>query len=73
VENSWKVKIVRVEKLLLQIGLVSSTTEGSRKLKEDAVTIKGERMKGRYFAFVSVPTEAFVKVGRKKKIASIVA
>jgi tyrosyl-tRNA synthetase len=72
VDNNWRVRIVRVEKLLLQLGLVSSTTEGSRKLKEDAVTIKGERMKGRYFAFVSVPTEAYVKVGRKKKIASIV-
>jgi len=72
VDGSWKVRIARVEKLLLQLGLVSSMTEGSRKLKEDAVTIKDEKMKGRYFAFVSVPTEAYVKVGRKKKIASIV-
>jgi tyrosyl-tRNA synthetase len=67
-----KVRIVRVEKLLLQLGLVSSATEGSRKLKEDAVTINGERMKGRYFALVSVPTQADVRVGRKLKIASIV-
>jgi tyrosyl-tRNA synthetase len=72
VGGSQKVRIARVEKLLVQLGLVSSTTEGSRKLKEDAVTIKGEKMKGRYFAFVSVPTEAYVRVGRKKKIASIV-
>jgi tyrosyl-tRNA synthetase len=72
VGGSLKVRIARVEKLLVQLGLVSSTTEGSRKLKEDAVTIKGEKMKGRYFAFVSVPTEAYVRVGRKKKIASIV-
>jgi tyrosyl-tRNA synthetase len=72
VDGSWKVRIARVEKLLLQLGLVSSMTEGSRKLKEDAVTIKDEKMKGRYFAFVSVPTEAYVRVGRKKKIASIV-
>jgi tyrosyl-tRNA synthetase len=72
VGGSLKVRIARVEKLLVQLGLVSSTTEGSRKLKEDAVTIEGEKMKGRYFAFVSVPTEAYVKVGRKKKIASIV-
>ena len=62
-----------MEKLLLQLGLVSSTTEASRKLKEDAVTIKGEKMKGRYFAFISVPTDAYVRVGRKKKVASIVA
>jgi tyrosyl-tRNA synthetase len=68
-----KVRIVRVEKLLLQLGLVSSATEGSRKLKEDAVTINGEKMKGRYFALVSVPTEAGVRVGRKLKIASIIA
>jgi tyrosyl-tRNA synthetase len=72
VGGSLKVRIARVEKLLVQLGLVSSTTEGSRKLKEDAVTIKGEKMKGRYFAFVSVPAEAYVRVGRKKKIASIV-
>jgi tyrosyl-tRNA synthetase len=68
-----KVRIVRVEKLLLQLGLVSSATEGSRRLKEDAVTINGEKMKGRFFAFVSVPTEADVRVGRKLKIASIIA
>jgi tyrosyl-tRNA synthetase len=68
-----KVRIVRVEKLLVQLGLVSSTTEGSRKLKEGAVTINGERMSGRYFVFVSVPVEADVRVGRKLKKASIVA
>jgi tyrosyl-tRNA synthetase len=68
-----KVRIVRVEKLLVQLGLVSSTTEGSRKLKEGAVTINGERMSGRYFAFVSVPIATPVRVGRKVKVASIVA
>ena len=68
-----KVRIVRIEKLLVQLGLVSSTTEGSRKLKEGAVTINGERMSGRYFAFVCVPIEAPVRVGRKVKVASIVA
>ena len=64
--------VARVEKLLLELRLVSSAAEGSRKLKEGAVTIKGEPMKGRYFAFVSVPTEAIVKLGRKQKIASII-
>jgi tyrosyl-tRNA synthetase len=67
-----KVRIVRVEKLLVQLGLVPSATEGSRKLKEGAVTINGERMSGRYFAFVSVPTKAPVRVGRKVRVASIV-
>jgi tyrosyl-tRNA synthetase len=71
-DGASKVRIARVEKLLLRLGLVSSATEGSRKLKEDAVTIKGERAKGKYFAFVSVPTEAYVRVGRKKAIAVIV-
>jgi tyrosyl-tRNA synthetase len=64
--------VARVEKLLLELRLVSSAAEGSRKLKEGAVTIKGEPMKGRYFAFVSVPAEAIVKLGRKQKIASII-
>ena len=72
IDGVWKVRIARVEKLLLQLGLASSMAEASRKLKEDAVTIKDEKMKGRYFAFVSVPTEVYVRVGRKKKIASIV-
>ena len=63
---------VRVEKLLLGLGLVASAAEGSRKLKEGAVTIKGEQMKGRYFALVSVPTEAAVRLGRRQKIAAIV-
>jgi tyrosyl-tRNA synthetase len=64
--------VVRVEKLLLELHLVSSAAEGSRKLKEGAVTVKGEQMKGRYFAFVTIPTEAHVRLGRKQKIASIV-
>jgi tyrosyl-tRNA synthetase len=64
--------VARVEKLLMELRLVPSAAEGSRKLKEGAVTIKGEQMKGRYFAFVSVPTEAIVRLGRKQKLASIV-
>jgi len=72
VDGNHKVRIARVEKLLMELRLVSSAAEGSRKLKEGAVTIKGEQMKGRYFAFVSVPTEAIVRLGRTQKIASIV-
>jgi len=64
--------VARIEKLLLGLRLVTSAAEGSRKLKEGAVTIEGEQMKGRYFAFVSVPTEASVRLGRKQKIALIV-
>jgi tyrosyl-tRNA synthetase len=64
--------VARIEKLLLEMRLVQSAAEGSRKLKEGAVTIKGERMKGRYFAFISVPTEAVVRLGRKQKIVAIV-
>jgi tyrosyl-tRNA synthetase len=64
--------VARVEKLLMELRLVSSISEGSRKLKEGAVTIKGEQMKGRYYAFVRVPTETKVKLGRKQKIAFIV-
>ncbi len=66
------VRLIRVEKLLMALGLVSSASEGSRKLKEDAVMIKGEKMKGRYFAWVAVPTEAFVRVGRKKKNVRVI-
>ncbi len=64
--------VARIEKLLLGLRLVTSAAEGSRKLKEGAVTIEGEQMKGRYFAFVSVPTQASVRLGRKQKIALIV-
>jgi tyrosyl-tRNA synthetase len=64
--------VARVEKLLVELRLVSSASEGSRKIKEGAVTIKGEQMRGRYFAFVSTPAEAVVRLGRKQKIASIV-
>jgi tyrosyl-tRNA synthetase len=72
VKRDPNIETVRVEKLLQELGLVSSVTEGSRKLKEGAVTINGEQMKGRYFAWVSLPAEAVVKVGRKQKIASLV-
>ncbi len=68
-----KVRIVRVEKLLLQVGLVASTSEASRKLKEGAVTINGEKMSGRSLAFASVPVITEVRLGRKLKKASIVA
>ena len=73
VDGHNKVRIARTEKLLVALRLAPSSAEGSRKMKEGAVTIKGEQMKGRYFAFVSVPTEALVKLGRKQKIASIIA
>ncbi len=70
--NDPNIECFRVEKLLQELGLSSSVTEGSRKLKEGAVTINGEQMKGRYFGWVSLPAEAIVKMGRKQKRASIV-
>jgi tyrosyl-tRNA synthetase len=66
-------QVVRIEKFLVELGLVQSASEGSRKLKEDAVTINGEKMKGRFFIFVSPPAEAVVRVGRRLKVASIIA
>ena len=64
--------VARIEKLLVELRLVLSASEGSRKIKEGGVTIKGEQMKGRYFAFISTPAEVVVRLGRKQKIASIV-
>jgi tyrosyl-tRNA synthetase len=57
----------------MQVGLVASTSEASRKLKEGAVTINGEKMSGRSLAFASVPVITEVRLGRKLKKASIVA
>ena len=43
VDGNWKVRIVKVEKLLLQLSRVPSMSEASRKLKEDAVrSVDGE-------------------------------
>jgi tyrosyl-tRNA synthetase len=72
VESDPGFRVARVEKLLLELRLVSSAAEGSRKLKEGAVTIKGEQMKGRYYVFISVPTDVLVRLGRKQVIASVV-
>jgi len=72
VESDTGFRVARIEKLLLELRLVTSAAEGSRKLKEGAVSIRGEQMKGRYYAFVSVPAHAVVKLGRKQVMASIV-
>lgn len=59
-------EILRVDKLLREAGLVASTTEAGRKIKEKAVQINGHAIVG--LAIAVCPGEALiVRVGKKIK------
>jgi tyrosyl-tRNA synthetase len=55
---------VRLDKLLMLAGLVSSASEGQRKLKEGAVYINGEQQRGHV---VPLGNALLVKLGKKIK------
>jgi tyrosyl-tRNA synthetase len=57
---------VRLDKLLMLAGLVSSASEGQRKLKEGAVYINGEQQRGHVVSLDDTP-ELLLKLGKKIK------
>jgi len=57
---------IRVDKLLREIGLADSGTDGARKIKQNAVRINGQLMPSLVF-HLSLPVEITVRVGRRIK------
>lgn len=63
--------VIRMAKLLLHLALVSSATEGSRKLAEGAVRIGGEVTRDPYPLLHFLPMTLTVRLGKKAKRALI--
>jgi tyrosyl-tRNA synthetase len=62
---------VRLDKLLMLAGLVSSASEGQRKLKEGAVYINGEQQRGHVTSLGNAP-DLLLKLGKKIKRIRVV-
>jgi tyrosyl-tRNA synthetase len=63
--------VVRVPRLLVQLGLCSSNTEAMRKLPESAVKIDGEVHKEASYTLTALPATLTVRLGKKAKRALI--
>ena len=61
--------MIKVPKLLVHLGLVSSNTEATRKLAEGAVKIEGKVHKDLYYPIASTPATLTVRLGKKAKRA----
>jgi tyrosyl-tRNA synthetase len=73
-EIGWEInRPVRLDKLLVAMGLASSNAEGQRKIKEGAVEIKGVGDKIKlYVPLTQAPTETPpIRLGKRAKIAVI--
>jgi tyrosyl-tRNA synthetase len=62
---------VRIPKLLVHLGLVSSNAEGTRKLAEGAVKVDGETYKDLIYTVPELPISLTVRLGRKAKRANL--
>jgi len=58
--------LIRIDKLLREVGLADSGTDGVRKIKQNAVRINGQLIPSTV-AITSVPVQHTVKVGRRVK------
>jgi len=63
---------VRLDKVLLTAGLVSSASEGQRKLKEGAVYINGQLQTGHVLTIGSDTSDLVIKLGKKIKKIKLV-
>jgi tyrosyl-tRNA synthetase len=65
--------VFKLDKLLLQAGLVASTAEGNRKIKEGAVFMDGQMKRAFMYPITSpLPVEWTVRLGKKLKKVRIV-
>jgi tyrosyl-tRNA synthetase len=62
---------LRVPKLLVHLGLVSSNAEGTRKLAEGAVKIDGEVHKDLLYNLAELPATLTIRLGKKAKRANL--
>jgi ribosomal 50S subunit-recycling heat shock protein len=64
--NKDDVRLILLDKLLFEAGLVQSRTEGGRKIKENAVQINGQTV-GNIVALVCHKEPITIRVGKKIK------
>jgi tyrosyl-tRNA synthetase len=64
--NKDDVRLILLDKLLVEVGLVQSRTEGGRKIKENAVQIDGQTV-GTIVALVCYKEPLTIRVGKKIK------
>ena len=62
---------VRLDKLLVRLGLAKSATEASRKLKDGAVHVEGEVVRTPHFKVSITKKEALVRVGKRMRRARL--
>jgi tyrosyl-tRNA synthetase len=66
--SQQQVKLLRIDKLLVQAGLVESVSDGNRKLKENAVRIDSRVVKESNLLLVVLPAPIFfLRVGKRMK------
>ena len=60
---------VRLDKLLVQLGLADSATDATRKLKQGAVRIGGEPVNSPHLPVASLPATVVLRVGKRIRAA----
>ena len=70
-ELGWTVQNshVRLDKLLVKLGLADSATDANRKLKQGAVRIEGEPFSAPHLPAATMPTRVLLRVGRRVRAA----
>jgi tyrosyl-tRNA synthetase len=62
---------IRLDKLLVRLGLADSATDASRKIKQNAVKVDGETISTPSLPIPQLPTRLAVRAGKRAKIATI--
>ena len=62
---------VRLDKLLVQLGLAESATDAIRKLKQGSVRLEGEPVSVPHLALATLPARLVVRVGKRFRAAVI--
>jgi tyrosyl-tRNA synthetase len=65
---SQETGVVRLDKLLVRMGLAESASDANRKVKQGAVRLDGETVSGTH-APVTVPVRMVVRAGKRAKAA----
>ena len=64
-------RTIRVDKLLLRLGMAESATDAQRKLKQGAVRIEGEVLHAPHVTLATLPADLPVRVGKRARLAAI--
>ena len=62
---------IRLDKLLVRLGLADSTTDAARKVKQGSVRISGELISSPHVALAALPVTLMVRVGKRIRAARL--